>query len=82
MEINGDKLKETLSRVNELNCVRQRILSWVTEFKILCLTKWFQSMDKCCRSVCSLMNKKNTYALKTPSVVALPFIYGVDEELQ
>ena len=24
------------------------------------------------------MQKKNTYALKTPSVVALPFIYGVE----
>ena len=27
-------------------------------------------------------SKKPTYALKTPSVVALPFKYGVDEELQ
>ena len=25
-----------------------------------------------------IINKKTTYALKTPSVVALPFIYGVE----
>ena len=35
------------------------------------------NIDKCKISL-KVKEKKNTYALKTPSVVALPFIYGVE----